>query len=830
MVNCRLKTLAAVLALGFGAAWLAQAADLQLTGRVTDENGAPVAGARVAVSPSQPPAAGPYATKTGPSGEFSVALPAAGDYRIGVQREGYYELKERLLHIETPQDVTLVVNHVREVFQSVNVNEQPSPVDISQTRNQEQLTGTEVNDIPFANSHSLRNAMQLLPGAVEDSGGGMHLNGSSENQVQYVLNGFDVTDPITGQFNSTLAVEGIRSVDYSSARYSPEFGKGTAGVLAISTENGTDAVHYTATDFIPGLHIQQGVHLGNWYPRLGISGPIVRGRAWYSDTFDFEYTNTLITGLPSGQNTRGGWTASNLLHTQINLAPRNILFADFLVNISDQGRVGLGPLDPVSTTLAVHEREYFGSVKDQIYVGKAVLELGYAHNDFSTTQTPQGSNPYLFSPQGRMGNYFVTSDQTSSRDQGQVHVYAPPFSFLGSHLIEAGAGGDLLHYGADIHRTSYELLGLNGQPLSQTAFFGPGVFGVSDTTESAWVLDTWRIARSLQVHAGLRQDWDSLVGAAGWSPRIAFSWAPFADGRTRVAGGYSVTHDAVPLAPFGQPLDQSAATTEFNANGTPAGPAALTTFALGERLKLPRAGNWSVNVDHQVKTHVTISFGYLRRRGTDGFDFVNTLAPGAPPSLLPLPNGTAAGEFVLSNLRRDDFDSGSITVRQTLAGQHEWMASYTRSRAESNALLDFNTLVPLAVLPGVAPAPWDAPNRILGWGYLPLPWKNWSIAVLADLRTGFPFSVQQQTGIIQGQVDSVRYPMNFDLNIALERIVTFRGYRFGLWGGVDNATAHRNPTAVMNVIGSPQYLQFFGDEGRHFVAKIRFFGRAKTTK
>jgi hypothetical protein len=29
--------------------------------------------------------------------------------------------------------------------------------------------------------------------------------------------------------------------------------------------------------------------------------------------------------------------------------------------------------------------------------------------------------------------------------------------------------------------------------------------------------------------------------------------------------------------------------------------------------------------------------------------------------------------------------------------------------------------------------PWDAPNRFLGWTYLGLPWKNWSIAALADL-------------------------------------------------------------------------------------------------
>ena len=45
-------------------------------------------------------------------------------------------------------------------------------------------------------------------------------------------------------------------------------------------------------------------------------------------------------------------------------------------------------------------------------------------------------------------------------------------------------------------------------------------------------------------------------------------------------------------------------------------------------------------------------------------------------------------------------------------------------------------------------------------------------------------------------------------------------------GGMDNATGRANPTAVNNETGAPQFLQCLGDEGRHFVVRIRFFGRA----
>jgi hypothetical protein len=795
-------------------------AEVIFSGRVVDESDAPVQAARVHVGDAD--------AQTDPTGIFKLSLPGPGDFLLSITREGYYAVKNRPVHVEGNLEITLVINTVREVFQSENVHEETSPVDVGQAQSQERLSGTEVNDMPYANSHSLRNSLQLMPAVIQDASGTLHVNGSSENQVLYLLNGFNITNPITGLFKPILAVEGIRSVDLSSGRSSPAYGKGTAGVLAVNTESGTDKFHWTSTDFIPGLNIQQGLHLGNWYPRLGFSGPIIRGRAWFSDTIESEYSESVVTALPSGQNTRSGWAGSNLLHTQVNLTPSNILFADFLANVDNEGRVGLGALNPVSTTSNLHSHEYFASVKDQKYFGHgALIEFGYAHNDFFQAQSPQGPNLYVISTTGNSGNNFLNDTQAASRDQGIVQAYLPKFKLAGSHQIEVGTDADWLHYTGDFSRTGYQVLGLFGQLLSETLFPSPARFHVTDTEMSAYVLDTWRVSKRLQFNLGIREDWDRRIGDAAWSPRAAFSWSPLASARTRISGGYAITHDAVTLGMLGMPLDQTAVTTVYNAEGTPSGPAALTSFAIANSgLVLPRASNWTLDADHQLFTHVYLTAKYLRRRGTDGFAFINTLAPDAPPSLLPLPGADAAGIYQLTNLRRDDYDSIALSVRQTFSGQFEWMAAYTHSRAVSNGVLDPNTAQPLQVLPDLVPMPWDVPNRILGWAYMPLPWKNWAISALADMRSGFPFSVRDETGVIAGAVDSYRYPINFDLNIAIERMLTLRGYRFALRGGMDNVTNQANPTAVNNVTGASNYLNFLGDEGRHFVVRVRFFGRA----
>ena len=802
------------------------ATEIDLHGRVVDETETPVRGAQVTIHSAAAPNI--WRAQTDPTGMFTVTLPSPGNFLVTVEHEGYYALKDRPVRLESNTDVTLVINTVREVFQSENVSAQASPIDVGETQNQEHLTGTEMTDIPFANSHNLRSSLVALPGVVQDGSGGLHINGSSENQVLYLLNGFNISNPISGQFQTVLPVEGVRSVDLSSGQTSPEFGKGSAGVLHVNTETGTDKFHYTSTDFIPGVDINPSLRLGNWYPRVGISGPIVRGRAWFADTFISQYSQALVIGLPKGADTRRGWAGSNVLHGQMNLTPSNILYADFLLNIDNENRVGLGPLNPVETTYTVNTRQYFTSIKDQKYLGRgALVEFGYAHNYFSTTQTPQGQSLYILAPQGNSGNYFVNSTQAAARDEWMVHAFLPKLSFAGTHQLETGAEADALHYDADLRRTGYEVFGLSGQPLSETLFPAPAKITVTNTELSAYLLDTWRVSKNLQLSLGIRADRDQSIHAGAWSPRTAFSWSPFSSSRTRISGGFSITHDAITMQMLGIPRDQTPYTTILNPDGTPAGPPVPAAFQIPRTgLSLPRAVNWTLIADRQLSSRVFVTVKYLRRRGTNGFTFVNTLAPGAPPSLLPYPSPQSAALYQLTNLRHDDYDSVTASIRQTLSGQFEWTASYTYSRTLSNVVLDPISPLPLQLLPDLVQTPWDSPHRVLATAYLPLPWKNWAISGIADMRTGFPFSVRDESGIIVGGVDGQRFPLNFDLNIAIERMVTLHGYRYALRGGMDNVANQANATSVNNVIGSPQYLQFLGEEGRHFVVRIRFFGRA----
>jgi hypothetical protein len=799
-----------------------------VSGRVVDDSGAPIANARVSARLSSD--ASPVEASTNAAGAFQLRVPRDGRYLVTVDRAGYFRLQDRPVDIGAQNaEVTLVLNPQREVFQNVEVGDSPPAVDPAQTVRDQQLSGTEINDIPYPSSHSLTNAMKLMPGVIQDTAGGLHFHGGAEYQTQYTLDGFDISDPITGRFSTLLAVEGIRSLDLLSTREAPEYGRGSAGTLAILPETGTGQFHFTATNFIPGVDTRGGLNIGDWTPRVAVSGPLIKGRAWFSDSFNGEYNRGVVTGLPNGQDTNQSWIAGNLFHAQVNLTPANILYGDFLSDFAYQAHSGLGPLDPDSTTTEQRQSEWLGAVRDiYSWSGGGVLETGFAWQETGSHGIPQGSQPYIISPDGRSGNYFSDSLTHGRREQFFANLSAPIVHRIGRHQVKFGTDIQHLDYTADVRRTSFDVIGLSGLPLFSTSFTGNGNFQQSDTALAFFVTDHWEPMRRVAIDLGLREEWFAAIDHAALAPRISVAWSPFANDHTKLSAGYAVIYEPPNLALLGRALDQQAITTPYTLEGVPETPL-TTTFLMGSHLKAPRYANWSGGLEHDFGHSLSAKAEWLRKRGRDGLVYAPEVASATvdlQPQVLGYGDG---GTYVLSNQRRDEYDEAAITVRQSLGDQHEWLASYVRSRAASNAVLDVSIDQPLQVTDNFGRMPWDAPNRLLSWAYLPFPFlgKKWALAYLADWRSGFPFAIVDQYGIVSGTVDSHRYPSNFDLNLYIERRITVRGYRFALRGGVNNATDHRNPTAVNNVIGASNFLQFFGDEGRHFEFRIRMFGKPK---
>ena len=783
---------------------------VRLRGHVLDDNNAPVPGAEITVRYESRD----VITFSDPTGDFTLLIPKPGDYEVRVSSPGYFELRQRNVRFNAGvNDLSLVMNRLREAVESLNVSAASPNLEMDKTAPEQRLESMELLEVPYRDSN-FQNALHVLPGVVQDSRGGIHVNGGAQNQAYYTLDSFNISDPLTGSLQSRLSVEAVQSMTVQSGSVPAEFGKGTSGVVAINTKMGDDRLHYSATNFFPGFEYRKRPLLGSWTPRFSLSGPLQKGKIWFSDSLTAQYSQDVVRDLPAGQDQSSSWRYSNLFRTQINLTPSNILYAGFLVNQSASVRNGLGALDPPSTTTDQRAHQLFFDIKDQLYFGRgSLLEYGYASNRTYGRQIPQGHDPYVFTPFGRSGNYFVDGTQRAGRDQFLANYFLPSFTRAGGHQVKMGIDMDHLDYWQDNRRTGFLNYGLNNVLIRQVTYTGSGRVSRSNFESAAYLEDSWRVRPHFLLELGLRADWDQILHNWNTGPRIGFAWAPFGLEHTKISGGYGMLYDATNLGLFARISDQVPISTIYGLPGAPP-ILSISSFLIGaHHLNTPRSQNFNLGVEQQFPNGYFTSIRALSRRGSHGLSYFDTTQ--------------LAQEVVYSLLdhRRDSYDSLEFTVRHNMRKQYEWLASYTRSRAVSNAVIDLSVDEPLLVTSNYGRLPWDAPNRFLSWGFLPSGLKNWSIMYLFEWHSGFPYSVRNERGQVVGNVNAARFPEFLELDLHVERQFAFYGQHWAWRMGVNNITGRLNPNFVNNDVNSPQYGQFFGGQRQTVGFRIRWLGK-----
>jgi len=799
------------------------AAEVRVTGRVTDENQVAIAGARVSL--------GRQSAVTDPTGAFLLVLDQPGEYLLQAEREGFFLLRNRPVQLRDGENIlTVALNHHREEFDSVEVSAAPTAINLEDPSAGQQLSGVQLMAIPYPSTHDLRNALPLMPGVLQDSRRKLHLQGSSAEQIFWRLDGFNITDPITGQLESQISVDGLRAVEFSTNRYSAEIGKGSGGAVDIRTGMGDDQWRPSATNFVPGIEHHKGLVLSNWTPRASLSGPLRRGRAWLYDSMDVQYDKHVVEELPAGEDRSASWRASNLLRSQINLTPSQILTASWLVNYWYAPRTGLSFLDPIETTVDRRSRQHFLSIKDQLYLGSgALLEVGYAATRGFAREIPQGGQLYILAPDGRRGNFFNDALRQSGRDQWLANVFFPTFDGKGAHQLKAGMDLNRVDYYQRSQRHGYEFYRADGTRSRRIDFAGHNELRRKNFEAASYAQDRWKPLPNLLVEMGVRLDWDQILRDPVLSPRISFALGLPGLENTKLAGAFGLYPDGVNLRVLSRHLDQYAVARYFLADGRTLGhgPAASVYFMDERELRMPASRNWSLGLEHLLPWGLHTRLEYLRKRGRDGLTFDNAFHPDAPqaPDLLERYQARVVdGLFVLRNRRQDRYNSLEVTVRKNFRAQSQWMASYTRSSAFSNSVVDVNVDDPHLVSDNEGRVPWDAPNRLLSWGLISLTERN-SIAYLAEWRDGFPFHVIDEEGRLVGKVSQLRFPRYFNLNLHWERKFTLGRHRWAWRGGSNNVTDRLNASVVNNNAASQRFLQFSGGQRRAFVMRLRWLGK-----
>jgi hypothetical protein len=807
----------------------AAAAQTPVAGRVVDETGLGIAGVRVELRSGD---GVPAVASSDAAGNFHVTLPAAGDYTIRAERLGFYLYQGKTQRFEAQgSELTISLNHLQEFSDRIDVTYSPPAIDPVQPSERRELTGTEMQTVPYPAPQDYRNSLQLIGGVVMDNFGRPHVNGGQSSQTNFTMNGFNISNPVTGRLDTRVNIETIQSMEVETSRFAAENGRGSAGVMDVATRMGDDRFRFGITNFIPSISADGGWRMNKWTPRLQFSGPLKPGRLWFHNGFDAFYSNDVVNGLPKGENQTKGLTTSNLTRVQANLTRSNSLTAGFLFNLQDASRMGLSFVLPSEATTNRRQTLYMTTLRDQWYFPNgALLDAGFADTRGTWSDLPQGDSVYQITPYGNRGNFFVHLDRHFYRKQWLLNLFLPVLKAGGTHLLKAGIDVERESFHQKNERHPYEVLRADDSVARRVTFDGSPFQGRTNTETSHYIQDSWTPFDGLSLELGLRLEWSQVVRNYGVAPRFAAAWSPRGMKDTKLAAGWGIYYDSISLEPLAREQDQESISTFYPPSLGPRGPV-TTTFLVDQGiLKTPSLRNSSVSIERKLPHDVYLKTGYMRRSGNHGLTFVPA-GLATPPDLT---SGTV--QFQLHNVRRDRYDAWDISLRHTFAGRFELSAGYTRSSARSSAAVDYSLENPIFAPQAPGPYPWDTPHRFLMWGWAPLPLRalparlrlltrNTTASYLFEWRTGFPFNIVDEESLLVGSPNSVRMPAYFNINLHLER--EFRALHY-LWAwrfGFNNLTNNGNPNTVNNVMGTPSFLAFGRGQTRAFSVRLRLLGR-----
>jgi Carboxypeptidase regulatory-like domain len=291
-----------------------------ISGQVTDQTGAPVRGASVAITNTG--SGLKRSAETDDSGRFNFPQLTPGAYDVHASATGFAQ--KRIPGVSAALGRTAVVDlmlNVQAQRQEVTVTEQSSAINTDNPNTSSTLNAPTLENLPNPGG-DLTYPLQFSPGAlINTAGSGNDFVGSSNGYGNvefnglpalangYIVDGLETNDPLTNlnsglSTNLVLGLNSVAEVTVNTLSYAVDQGRYGASQVNYVTKSGTNQFHgnlyelwngsrFNAADFFtnatPGNH-QPRSTLNHFGGSLG--GPIVHNKLFFF--FDSEWVRIAL--------------------------------------------------------------------------------------------------------------------------------------------------------------------------------------------------------------------------------------------------------------------------------------------------------------------------------------------------------------------------------------------------------------------------------------------------------------------------------------------------------------------------------------------------------
>ncbi|MET0650667.1 MAG: TonB-dependent receptor [Pyrinomonadaceae bacterium] len=235
----------------------------QITGRVTDPNGAVVPGAAVTVKSVETGAE--RAATSDAEGVYTFTNLQPGRYDVTVQAQNFAKSAQRVqvtvgskASVETQLSVTAIEGETVDVIAGSGVEVNTQNQELSNV-----VSGEQIRELPTITRNPY-NLVQLSGNAQTDDpstsqndtagtstyrGAGASLNGQRAASTNILLDGADNNNSYTATVGQLIPLDSVQEFRVVTSNFSAEYGRASGGIVNVATRAGSNGFHGTAYAF-----------------------------------------------------------------------------------------------------------------------------------------------------------------------------------------------------------------------------------------------------------------------------------------------------------------------------------------------------------------------------------------------------------------------------------------------------------------------------------------------------------------------------------------------------------------------------------------------------
>ena len=231
-----------------------------IAGLISGPDGTPLQGATVTLE--GPNMIGKRTESTFDDGRYRFVEVPPGTYAITIEATGYLTrtVPNVLVNLSRTTEVNLVMQLPESAMQEITITDSKPTIDVTQTHSGEVIDKEFLSKLPVASDPL--NVSRLVPGVIGT--GNAQVNGAGTNENQFLVDGVNITDPVTNTFSANFNFNSIEQVEVQTGAFLPE-NQGLGGLFNYVTKSG-------GNEFSGGFMTEYSDDVGIPVPFTGLFG------------------------------------------------------------------------------------------------------------------------------------------------------------------------------------------------------------------------------------------------------------------------------------------------------------------------------------------------------------------------------------------------------------------------------------------------------------------------------------------------------------------------------------------------------------------------------